>query len=62
MRRRLTGIAGFLLCVDNVHWECNWPAACTTTVIHNNSDSHIVQRPAVMIEFMKLLIVQRLIH
>jgi len=57
MRRRLTGIAGILLCVDNVHWGCNWPAARITTVIHNISDSHIVQWPAVMIEFMKLITV-----
>ena len=60
--KKITGIAGFLLCADNVHWERNWPATSTMTVIHNISDSHIVQWPAVMIDFMKLLIVQRLIH
>jgi hypothetical protein len=56
MRRRLTEIAGLLLCVDHVLWECNRPAAGTTKVIHNITNSHMVQCPAAMTELMKLII------
>ena len=44
-------------CASTVYiGNVNWPAASTTTVIHNISESHMIQRPAVMMEFINLVI------